>query len=661
MEKKQKNKKIKNKLLVFLLPAVVVTILLLVILSAYLSGKSLREMATAELNSSISNQADNIEAWLTENLQNFNTVKLMVERSKPDDAALQDMMDACYGFNGYCKNGPYIALGNGRVFKAAGSTKVTDNPTSREWFKQGLTRVNLAYGSTYVDADGTQVISASGLINDGSGEVKVFAADLTLDQISVIVNSRVKMENAASFLVDVMDKTILAHRDVARVSTKLSSGDSDKMMAEVAKRITARNYAGLDADGYVVAFKTISGTDWVLVSYVSQKTIMQNVTRLIWTLAAVGIAAIVLIILIIQVVVTKVVAPLGSITKNIAAMSEGDFTIEVKEESDDEIGVMGGRVREFVDSMRRMLASISDESEKLKGESDNSAAVSKDMFEASQAQSEAMQNLNNTVDQLAVAVNEIAESATTLAMVVSDTRDNSNQANDSMKEAVEISKKGRKDMEQLAIAMEDIKNSNNELVESINEVGKASEEITKIVGLIAEIAEETNLLSLNASIEAARAGETGRGFAVVATEIGKLAQNSAQSADNISKLINDVRDAIEAVVSQAETSAQNIEKNSELISTAVDTFGKIYENIEKSNELLDLMIQDVQKVDDVATNVAAISEEQAASTDEILETSRQMVEQANGITKNSQDVADHSHELAKTSETLTSYVQQFKI
>ncbi|MBQ3890845.1 MAG: methyl-accepting chemotaxis protein [Lachnospiraceae bacterium] len=661
MEKKQKTTKIKNKLLLFLLPAVVVTILVLVVLSGYLSAKNLKAMATSQLDSSIANQADNIEGWLTENLQNFNTVKLLIEKSNPNYSQLQTMIDSTYGFNSYCRSGPYIATESGQVFKAENSNKVLDNPTSQEWFKQGLTRVGLAYGSTYLDTNGEQVISASGLIDDGSGQVKVFAADLTLDQISVIVNSRVKMDQAASFLVDITDKTILAHRDMARVSTKLTDTDSDKLMASIAKKINARNYATITTNGYVVAFKTIAGTDWVLVSYVPEKAIMSSVNKLVFTLVGVGIVAIVLIMLIIQFVVTKVIAPLATITKDIAAMSEGDFTIEVKQESNDEIGVMGGKVREFVESMRGMLSSINEESKKLKEESDNSDEVSKSMYEASQAQSEAMQNLNNTVDQLAIAVNEIAENATTLAMVVSDTRDNSNLANESMKEAVEISKKGRKDMEQLAVAMEDIKNSNNELVSSINDVGKASEEITKIVGLIAEIAEETNLLSLNASIEAARAGETGKGFAVVATEIGKLAQNSAQSAENISRLIDDVRAAIDAVVTQAETSARNIEKNSELINTAVETFGTIYENIETSNEKLDLMIKDVQKVDDVATNVAAISEEQAASTDEILETSRQMVEQAKGITRSSQDVADNSHELAKTSETLTSYVQQFKI
>lgn len=658
---KMRQKKIKNKLIFLLLPVVIVTILVLVGIATALSRKSMTDMATAQLDSSISNQADNIEAWLDENLENFSTVKQVIEKTQPDEEGLQRILDSFYGYNKYCTEGPYVATADGRFYAASASGLRVANPTEENFFKQGITRVNMNYGTAYTNDEGKSVISASGILNDGSGELKVIAADVSLDQISIIVNSGVKMDSAASFLIDASDNTILAHRDPERISTTLTTSDSDKLMASIAEKLETRDYDTVALNGYEVAFSEIQGTDWVLVSYIADSVILKDVMMLTNLLIIVGIIAVIIIVIMINLLVSKVIAPLGHITKNITDMSAGDFTIEVKQESDDEIGLMGSKVSEFVESMRTMLSTINEESEKLKEQSDNSDRVSKDMFEASRSQADAMQNLNSTVDQLAVAVNEIAENATTLAMVVSDTRENSNQANASMKETVEISKKGRDDMEQLSVAMQGIKNSNDELVNKINDVGKASEEITKIVGLIAEIADETNLLSLNASIEAARAGEAGKGFAVVASEIGKLAQNSAASADNISRLINDVQKAINSVVEQAEASAENIDANSQLIDTAVDTFDQIYQNIEKSNELLDLMIQDVQKVDDVAGNVAAISEEQAASADEILETSHHMVEQANSITASSQDVADNSHELASTSDTLSAYVQQFKI
>ncbi|MBO6128431.1 MAG: HAMP domain-containing protein [Pseudobutyrivibrio sp.] len=659
--KKAKVRKIKDKLLALIIPAVIVMIIVLVTISTLLSRDRMQEMAQSNLESSIGNQSDNISSWLNENLENFAAIKRGIEGMNLDNEALVQYLTSYVGTNTNSPNSVYVASLDGSVLYGQGAEISVTNPTEEQWFKEGMSRVNMAYGSPYKNEEGQYVISASGIIVEDSDVIRVAAADVTLDQISIIVNSGVKMKNASSFLVDADDMMILAHRDDALVSTTISDSSSDPIIKGAYKKISASDYSTEVIDGYTVAFSEVAGTNWVLVSYIANSIIMADITKLSLILIGVGAIAVILISIMISVIIGRVVRPIASITQNISAMSDGDFTIEVAKESNDEIGVMGEQVGRFVVLMRKMLASISNESDKLKQESDNSDRVSKDMFDASQSQENAMVNLKNTVDELALAVNEIAENATTLAMVVSDTRENSNQANESMKETVEISKQGRSDMEQLSLAMAGIKSSNDALVESINEVGKASEEITKIVGLIAEIADETNLLSLNASIEAARAGEAGKGFAVVATEIGKLAQTSADSADNIASLINDVGKAIDSVVAQAENSARNIEANSELINTAVETFDRIYKNIEKSNELLDLMIQDVQKVDEVSTNVAAISEEQAASADEILETSKHMVEQAQSITASSQDVADNSHELANTSQTLTGYVQQFKI
>ncbi|MCR5772996.1 MAG: methyl-accepting chemotaxis protein [Butyrivibrio sp.] len=659
--KKSKNGKVRNKLLLFIVPSVVITVLVLIAVTTILSRNSMIESAKSELSSSITNQGDNIESWLSENLQFFSTAKKTIEATAPSDQELQTMLDGWYGVNSNSSNGLYIASSNGETFKASEATLDLSDPLSTTWYKEGLTRVNMAYGSAYKNAEGTSVISASGILDDGGDDIRVISADVTLDKISIIVNSGVKMKNASSFLVDRTDNTILAHRDFSLVSTTLSASSSDTLLAGVANNISNEDYDETSIGDYMVDFREISGTTWILVSYIKTNVILADVNRIVNLSIIIGFIGIALISIIILLTINKAMAPLSDISKDIIAMSEGDFTIEVESKSNDEIGLMGDQVNEFVISMRKMLHSISDESDKLKVQSENSDTVSKTMYDASEAQSEAMKQLNQTVDQLAYAVNDIAQNATTLATVAADTRENSHKAESSMNETVEISIKGRDDMEQLNSAMAGMSDSNARLMESIDKVGNASNEITNIVGLIGEIAEETNLLSLNASIEAARAGEAGKGFAVVATQIAKLAQTSAESATNIGTLIDEVHNLIQDVVGQANESAASIEQNGVLIQTAVDTFDKIYDNIQTSNNLIREMITDVEKVDDVATNVAAISQEQAASADEILATSQNMVEQADNITKSSQDVADNSHELAGTSDTLTSYVQQFKI
>ena len=643
MKRKEQKKtiSIKTKLLGTILPVVIVIGLVLVGVSYFVSKQTITEYATDLLNSSIENQANEIEAWLGENLAAFQIAKQTIEGLDSDETQLQSMLDRYYGYDDDYPNGLYIADANGKLVKASESDKTENNPTDSVWYKDGLTRLNMGFTDAYTNSDGEAVISASGILDDGSGVMKVISADLSLQRISIIVNSFVQMDSAQAFLVDSKDGTILADRDSSLIFTKLSdSGESFYKRIEE-KRVSG-DYDMEEIDNRMTACTEVTGTDWLLVSYVPISTVYTGINTVRTAMAVIGIISLFVLAVIIERTVHIVIKPVKELTR-------------------DEIGVMSQSVQRFIQSMRGMISSIHGVSDKLHEQADNSSLISGQMYDASRTQSQSMQELNNTVEQLSLSVNEIAENATTLAMVVADTREEGEQVDLKMKDTVEVSRQGKTDMQNVGDAMQSINQSVLKLQQAIDKVGKASEEITNITGVISGIAEETNLLSLNASIEAARAGEAGKGFAVVATEIGQLAKNSAESVQNIENLISEINALVKDAVLQADDSVENINSSSELVGDALKTFDVIFDNIDVVSTLVRQMIEKVEKVDEVASNVAAISEEQAASSEEILATSDNMVEHANSITGNSETVASDAKNLTNSAEELANQVDAFKV
>ncbi len=662
MEKKDKKKmrSIKAKLLGTILPVVAVMVLIIAATSYLISKNIITEYSQNLLSSSIVNQANEIESWLDENLSAFQTVKRTIERTNPNETDLQRILDSYYQFNDNYPEGLYVADENGKLMKAAESDKTENNLLESVWYRDGITRLNMAFTDAYTDENGEALVSASGILDDGSDVLKVISADLSLQRISIIVNSFIEMEDAQAFLVNSKDGTILAHRDNSLISSRLTDA-SDVFMRDVDERLNQHDYRMTEIDNMMTAFTEIDGTDWILVSYIPTEIIYADINGVRILMVVIGLVSLLLLGILIERVVHVVIKPVKELTRIITAMTDGDFTVQVTTKSKDEIGVMSQSVERFIQSMRNMILSIHGVSDKLHIQADNSNEVSGEMYSASRLQSESMQELNNTVEQLSMSVNEIAENATTLAAVVANTREDGEQVDLKVKATVEVSRQGKEDMQNVGVAMQSINESTVKLQQAIDKVGNASEEITKITGVISDIADETNLLSLNASIEAARAGDAGKGFAVVATQIGKLAQTSSDSVHNIESLISEINILVKDAVSQAGDSVGNIRNSGMLVNGALQTFDVIFNNIDEVNHLVQQMIEKVEQVDNVAVNVAAISEEQAASSEEILATSTTMVEHAHSITENSETVAEGAKELTESAVELANQVNMFKV
>lgn len=659
--KKKGNISIKAKLLGIIIPVVIAIILILVFTAYHVSSGIIESYSKNLLESSVNSQASKIEAWLEENLASMQMAKTMIEKLHPDEAQLQTILDASCGYSENYPEGLFLADANGSFLKGTDSKKQEPNPKESMWYQEGMTRVNMAVGSAHQNPDGTNVVSASGLLNDGLDTVRVIAADMTLDRISVIVNSFIEMHDAEAFLVDKDSSVILASRDSDLISKTLGADGQSAFYKDVEKKVSGKSYDFCTLDGNMTVFKEVNGTNWLLVSYVPTRVVLADLVGLRNLMIIFSIISILVLCVLIERVTHVVIRPVKEMTRVITSMASGDFTVSMKVKGNDEIAVMGRSVEHFIASMKEMIRQMGHVSDRLEKQAGSSKNVSGEMNSAANIQSQSMTELNATVDQLSVSVNEIAQNATQLAGVVADTKEDSDKVEDKMRTTVEVSEKGKADMESVGNALHNIEISIHNLEEAVDKVGTASGEIVDIIKLIGDIAEETNLLSLNASIEAARAGEAGRGFAVVASQIGVLAKNSADSVAHITSLINEINGLVDDAVKQAGSSASDIESSADLIHTAVDTFDQIFQNIQETSHLIESVVEKINQVDQVATNVAAISEEQAASSDEILATSESMLQQAKSISKNSEQVEAEAGNLAESADQLADQVKQFQI
>lgn len=648
---------IKTKILTAVSALVLILVLILILLSYMISKNIIEDKSKQVLELSVKNQASQMEAWMTENLNVFNTFKENLEAMDYTDEQIQTLLDSYLGKSSNYPDGFYIADSDGKVMQADGveyKKTISDDPV---WYTEGLTRVNMAFGDVFTNEAGDEVISASAILRNPD-KIRVIAIDVPIAHIQVIVNSFISMDDAQAVLIDRSTMNILSQSEDS-LSGSLS--DDSGFLGTIGEKIDEQDYDSISLDNNIVEFREISGTNWVLVSYVPEASIFAELVSLRTTMAIVAVVILIILLVLMERMVNYMIKPIKSLTDSIVMMASGDFTVDIKTKGNDEITVMGQSMKDFAASMRKMINDIVNASETLQGQAESSSTVSGGLYEASLTQSKTIDNLNETVDQLSASVQEIAENATSLAMVVSETKDSSMEAEQKMNETVTVAESGKSDMEKVGEAMNVIQSSINSLQESIDEVGTASSEINNIVSMIGEIADETNLLALNASIEAARAGDAGRGFAVVASEIGGLADDSNKSVQKIQGLIDQVTSLVAETVEKAKQSVDEISSSSELVNQAVNTFDTIYDNIINANHVVNNMASSMSQVESVATNVAAITEEQAASAEVISGNAGNIVAESQNITNDSEKVADTAKELADTSENLMTQIKSFRV
>ncbi len=323
-----------------------------------------------------------------------------------------------------------------------------------------------------------------------------------------------------------------------------------------------------------------------------------------------------------------------SILTEMEKFADGDLTVEVVPEKED-------------DDIAKLFYGFNKSVQNIKG-------IINNVTQAVQATASASNQISSSTEEMAAGAQEQSAQTTEVAGAVEEmtktiieTTRNSGQASDAAKNAGNIAKEGGKVVGETIDGMNRIADVVKKSADTVQVLGKRSDEIGEIVQVIDDIADQTNLLALNAAIEAARAGEQGRGFAVVADEVRKLAERTTKATKEIATMIRQIQKDTEGAVVSMQQGTEEVEK------------GKVL--AEKAGQSLEQIITGAQDVVDMSTQVAAASEEQSSAAEQISKN----IESISSVTQQSaagvQQIARAAEDLNRLTVNLQELVSRFKI
>lgn len=373
------------------------------------------------------------------------------------------------------------------------------------------------------------------------------------------------------------------------------------------------------------------------------------------------IAAIIVSLIVGTFIARHITRPLHMVTVAADKMAQGELNQSINVNRKDEIG-------QLAVAFNRMSANISELIKKVKWTGEQVAS-------SAQLLSSNMNQMNETSEQIAVTIHEVAEGSSRQADHANQVLSKMETTMDSVGEgfklvdaslekatkSTSVAYEGEKAINEAIDHLQLVTKSVSETTESIHKLGKLSENIGSIIHVITDISNQTNLLALNAAIEAARAGEHGKGFAVVADEVRKLAEQSNESAQQIINLVGEIQQETTNSIQSMENSNQAVQAQVEIIQkggTALAEIIKTVEETEGGAKQIQVSFTEIKEnIEDVLQAVQEISsiiEESAAATEEVASGAQEQSATANKITSN-------TIELAKMAESLEQEVQKFRI
>jgi len=345
-----------------------------------------------------------------------------------------------------------------------------------------------------------------------------------------------------------------------------------------------------------------------------------------------GIAAVVSIGLAAS-ITRNISIPLKRAAEVLGKVAEGDLTHHLEITSQDEIGALTNSLNHTVAELGSLLATVAENATQL-------AAASEEISASASHSSESAQRQSDQTTQVATAMHE-------MSATVVEVSNNSQKAADAAREASDTARNGGTVVSETLTTMRAIAASNSAVATKITELGKSSERIGAIASVIDDIADQTNLLALNAAIEAARAGEQGRGFAVVADEVRKLAERTAAATKEIAGMIESIQKEAREAVAAMRSGSLEVERG--------------VTRTEGSGKALDQIIEMASRVGDMVAQIATAATEQSATAELVNDNISNIAEMTSQSSINAGETAKACTDLSNLAFNLQTLVGNFKL
>ncbi|EJL94227.1 methyl-accepting chemotaxis protein [Pseudomonas sp. GM79] len=501
------------------------------------------------------------------------------------------------------------------------------DPRQRPWYKAAQAKPGKPFRTEayyWAQDDATYVSTVRTIDNKLGTNGGVVSIDVTLKQLTEIVKQIKLGETGYLMLVENTGTVLVDPKQPANNFKALTSlGDGYAQLAKAGKGLVE---VELNGERYMANVWPSEQLGWTFIGLIKQTDVMSSATQLTWLIAIIAAVLAVFFAIVGASFASLIVRPIRSVASGLEgiAQGEGDLTKNLQIRGSDETAQLANWFNQFLTAIRNLIQSIGGAATKILATSQSSTQVSSDMAEAAGRQREAVDMVSTAFHEMVATANEVARSCS--------------QAAESADSGQRQAREGQQQIDAAVSSVDRLSQEIEQSAQSMQQLERDSNDIQSILGTIRSIAEQTNLLALNAAIEAARAGEQGRGFAVVADEVRALAKRTADSTAEIDGLLGNLAKRTSQVTQQMHASLEVSQQSVTRIGEARSSFGQIRESVDV--------------IRDMNTQIATAAEQQHQVAEDInrhisqIHGDAQLVaELANSARLDSQSLAGLSNEL----------------